>query len=558
MPFSFESIYRFGRKHARGMIALFFLLILALGFATTASYGHAWDDGGEMNILRMALKEYACILPFESDFQQTLLAMDLPRISESIERDHGICVYYPLFWAVGNPGLSQSTLLLIWRCYTWTVFTAGLVSLYACARHMGFSRPMCCLGVLMMLLSPRFFAEGHYNNKDIPLMALTLMLLWQTARMMERPSPGATVGFSLAAGFCAGTRVIGVALCGLCGGMIVLHLWRSHRLNRQAIAIGCLTVVLSVLVYAVLTPSFLADPLDFIQYTVQNAVGFSRWSGSVLLWGKVYSSVYTKPPRSYLPTLIAVTTPLWALALLMAGCVRMIRRACRQRLQMLCPSSSALLSTTALCWMLPLLGGVAVRMMAYNGWRHAYFVYGPMVLCMLVGLSGLHKLLARKKLSHRLGACVLAVCMACSALGIAVNHPYQYGYYNALVPRENRARLFEMDYWNLSCLDAIRQLLASQEGPIHIAASDKCTQSGLEMAACYISDERFRVITESGEADAPNYIIANLSYAAMEDFEPGENLTPVVTISSYGCPVTIIYRVSESDEKSLQAKHSVL
>ena len=152
---------QFIRKHAQKAVALFFLAILLMGFLTVKGYGLAWDDLGELKILRMALQEYNAILPWDTVYGRALDEMGIQRISESIERDHGICMYYPLFWAVCTDAYSPQQVSLIWRCHTWAIFTLGLFALYAVARRMGFSRLLSITGVLFMLLSPRFFAEGH-------------------------------------------------------------------------------------------------------------------------------------------------------------------------------------------------------------------------------------------------------------------------------------------------------------------------------------------------------------------------------------------------------------
>lgn len=530
----------FLHRRARPLIILFFLAILLIGFFTTGDYGRAWDDSGEMNILRMALKEYDTLLPFDTVYSAYLQESSLPRISESIERDHGICLYYPLFWAVCSEDMPYQTLTQIWRMHTWLLFTAGLFALYATGRHMGFSRAVCCASVLIMLLSPRFFAEGHYNNKDIPLMALTLMVLWQTARLMEKPTVGRGLCFALAAGFCAATRVIGAAFVGLGGLIVILHLIMDRRMDRRVVGTAIVTLLASAALYGVLTPSFLADPLGFLQYTLTNAVGFSRWHGNVLFWGDIYAVADLHPPRLYLPTLIAVTTPLWALALLAAGCFCILRRGVRERLTLISQRQGAMLCMALLSWALPLGAGMAVRMLVYNGWRHVYFLYGPLVLCMMYGLH----CLSRTKLHHAV-AWALSVCMAATAVGITLNHPYQYAYYNALVPAENRAAVFELDYWNLSCTDALRELLEQTEGEIGVAASDRYTRSGLSMAADYIGDERLTVITEKDANVQPDYILANLSYAVMGSFEADDAMQPVVVISSYGAPVTVVYAMPE-------------
>jgi len=537
----------FLKIHARQAVAFFFLAILLIGFVTCSGYGRAWDDLSEMKILRMALKEYDALLPFDTPYSSQLQALELPRISESVERDHGICLYYPLFWAVLDDSLPLQQLTLIWRCHTWALFTLGLWSLYAIGRRMGFSRLFCCAGVLIMLLSPRFFAEGHFNNKDIPLMALTLAMLWQTARMMEKPTWKRGLGFALAAGFCAATRVIGVAFCGLFALVLILHLYLTKRLNRRTIGAGLFTAAASAALYLLLTPSFLAGPAAFIEYVLKNAVGFSRWHGSILYFGDVISCAVTKPPRSYLPVFIAITTPVWALALLGTGSICVVREACKKRIRVLAEAPSALLTAAFLGWSIPLLGCVALRALVYNGWRHLYLLYGPMVLCMSWGLRWLWQKAEKKLILRRALAAILCVCLLTGAAGVVLNHPYQYAYYNALVPAENRASLFEPDWWNLSCTNALEKLLAQTQGTLTVGASDRSTRSGLSLAVDYLDTDRIEVITEA-DSRTPQYLLANLGYAAIAGFEPDETMKPVVTIASYGAPVTVIYKLEGREQ----------
>lgn len=525
-------------KHTRTVVALFFLALLLLGLLTAGDYGSAWDDLGEMGILRMALREYDELLPWDTRLGQTLLEMGVERLSESVERDHGVCLYYPLFWAVGDASLSIQSLTFIWRCYTWLLFTLGLAALYAVARRMGLSRGFACLGVMIVVLSPRFFAEGHYNNKDIPLMSITLVLLWQSARLMEKPTYARALGFALAAGLCTGTRIIGGAYCLLFGGMVVCGLCAARRMNRSVIGVAACTVGLSLAFYVLLTPSLLADPPGFITYLIKNAVGFSRWHGNVLWFGQVIPCSQTKPPRAYLPVMILLSTPLWASALLIASVPLAFTRLRRAGRRLPRESQSLLLLIVQAAWILPLAALVVLHALVYNGWRHVYFLYGPMALCMAYALQSLWRP-ARARGRGRIVALCTALCLTSSAVGIAVNHPYQYAYWNALVPVRERAELFEMDWWNLSGADALKELLSRTEGPVVVMASDSYSRSGLVMSANLLDSGRITVAdTWEGR---PDYLFSNLSYAAMAGFEPEEGMEPVVTVSAYGAPITVIY-----------------
>ena len=73
------------------------------------------------------------------------------------------------------------------------------------------------------------------------------------------------------------------------------------------------------LFYLLLTPAFLRDPLGFPIYLVKNAVGFSRWHGTVLFDGSRIFTASEKLPWQYLPVMILLTTPIWMLVLLFLG-----------------------------------------------------------------------------------------------------------------------------------------------------------------------------------------------------------------------------------------------
>lgn len=530
------------KRHARAAVALFFAAILLTGFFTMDGYGRTWDDMGEIGILRMTLREYDLLLPFDSPFGEALERMGVERISESVEKDHGSCLFYPLFWAVCRDDLSERELTQIWRCYIWCLFTLGLFALYAVARRMGFSRLFGLTGVLILLLSPRFFAEGHYNNKDITLMTLVLVLMWQSARLMEKQGVGRAAAFAFSAGVCAAMRVVGAAYVCLFGLMIVANLWRSSRLNARVLLLGAGAALASLGFYVLLTPSFLSDPAGFIKYLFENAVGFSRWHGDLLCLGETISTVFSRPPFYYLPVFIAVTTPLWALGLLGVGAGSRLCAVKRLRSEGFHTCENALRTTAFLSWVLPLAACMLLRVLVYNGWRHVYFLYGPMTLCMLCGLETLLRFASRVRNGGKLVAFGAALCLTVTGIGIAANHPYQYAYFNALVPANERYKQFDMDWWNLSCTNALEELLEKTQGDIAVTASDSRTMSGVVMASNYLGDERVTVygLDRAQEAD---YLIANLSYAYMEDFVPDEGAEICVAVQSYGSAVTVVYRL---------------
>ena len=181
----------------RWAVCVFFAVFLALGLLTAADYGPSWDEQTEMDILRMNLWEYARVLGLDESRFETLAARQGPLsietlrpISQSIEQDHGTAAFYPFGWVVLDLSLTGAQQSALWHMACWAVFTLGGFALYATLRQMGLSRGWALLGPVCLLLTPPFFAHGHFNNKDIALFSLALCALWQAlalAREIDLP-----------------------------------------------------------------------------------------------------------------------------------------------------------------------------------------------------------------------------------------------------------------------------------------------------------------------------------------------------------------------------------
>lgn len=104
----------------------------------------------------------------------------------------------------------------------------------------------------------------------------------------------------------------------------------------------------------------------------------------------------------------------------------------------------------------PVVAVIAMNSIVYDGWRHLYFIAGPMAW---IGLHGVHEIVAgvsSASLSPASRKRVLVIIFTgggAYALFLAgwmiINHPYQYVYFNPLAG--NRIEdYFERDYWLLS------------------------------------------------------------------------------------------------------------
>ena len=253
---------------------------------------------------------------------------------------------------------------------------------------MGLSRPLAAAAALLALCCPRLFAQGHYNNKDAALMDLAAVVLWQTLRLREKPTAGRALCFALAAGFCTNTRIIGGAVSLLCGGMALLSLLLEKLFTRRTWRAVLVAVLGSLGCYVLLTPALLRDPAAYL------------------------------------------TMPLVQLGLILLGGGLVLRRCARQKASALCGQENFAAVLCLSCWLLPLLGMMVMRVRVYNGWRHAYFLFFPMMAMAGWALGRIRTHLTRRTVPRRLAAGGLCALLAVQGTGLALNHPFQFALHN--------------------------------------------------------------------------------------------------------------------------------
>ena len=535
----------------RWAVCAFFAVFLALGLLTAADYGPSWDEQTEMDILRMNLWEYARVLGLDESRFETLAARQGPLsietlrpISQSIEQDHGTAAFYPFGWVVLDLSLTGAQQSALWHMACWGVFTLGGFALYAALRQMGLSRGWALLGPVCLLLTPPFFAHGHFNNKDIALFSLSLCGLWQALALARRPGFARGVCFALCGALAANTKVAGLALWGLCALYVLIRLLMERRMTPRVWGVAGVTVLSFAALYALLTPALWADPAAFFGYLLSNAVAFQRWNGYVLFRGSVFDTTSQPLPWYYLPYMMLATTPLWILMLCAAGTALAMWTGVRRLRARGAPGLVPLL--TVLLWLLPLAFAVLTRTRVYNGWRHFYFLYGPMLALAVLGARELwtHMRGARR----RVFAALLGLCMAFTGVGIATQHPYQYAYYQPLVQLRGMD-YNELDYWNVSARDALVRLAVAYEGALTVEPADLWSEYALQRALDVLPDElagRFVCLPEGGGA---RFVLSNPTYACFSGFSPGADMAECVTLSAYGHPIMILYgrTAKESD-----------
>ena len=304
------------------------------------------------------------------------------------------------------------------------------------------------LALVLLVASPRFFADSMNNPKDLPFASMSVAALYYFSTMSTRwpyvswaTAAKIVVALALALNIRAGALLYLAYFGALVAAYVLAErtfAWR--RLADTALrvaAVSLATLVLGTVFWPWAQGAPLARP-------VRALIGFANydWGGQVLYGGQNLTG--TTLPWHYAPWWFLISTP----PVVIAGAALSIAFARRRGWGV---PVAALWTVAAL----PVVLAIVKHSTLYDGIRHLLFVYPVIAALAAAGWSGC--LLERSRRFVRLtGAALIAVGLADVLAFHARSYPNEAVYFNALVggPRGAEGR-YELDYWGNCVLQAV-------------------------------------------------------------------------------------------------------
>lgn len=446
-------------------VALFFLLLLALGFLLHKDYGISWDENTERKTGLLSLhcaanpEKLSWPVPlrmiggdcfYGMGFQHLLLGSENLFIGYDTwskpDGDHDI-------WALRH---------LLTFVFMW----CGLIALYFSGRLL-WRRPLFALiPVILFLLIPRFWAESFYNCKDMTCLAAVMIAGYFLLRVIKRPRLGNVLLCGLATAFAASTRLIGGVLfiAGVVALLNVSGLGAAKRL-QLFLAFAAVSALALILFY----PIGWSSPQEFFVQAIQYMRNHP-WNGKVLFFGKEYLA--SQVPWYYVPGWMAVTLPVPLLLLFFVGHLRIVPNIFSQDRK----RGPAFLRRSNILFAAFLYLSLAAVMFGgrtfYNGWRQFYFLAWPLLFIAAEGVLVLLRAKQRAAI-RRTAKVVLTAWILSTLVWMVYVHPYQDLFFNILAGAPNKR--FELDYWQVSSRDALRYIVgraAGSPGAVTVARNE--------------------------------------------------------------------------------------
>jgi hypothetical protein len=518
-------------RRRRVVLLVGFALFLVVGLLAFDDYGLGWDDGTSRAATGQVNWNFVT-----RGVSKTLL--------EGNEKYHGPA--YELFLLVVEKALfleDVRAVYLVRHLVLFLTFALAVAAFHGVAlRALG--RPwIAAAACLMLVLSPRIFAEAFVNSKDLVFLSFSIFAAWTLFRALERPSLGRVALHALVCALLVDIRILGilhVATSLACFGVQALRGPRAawQRSAAHAAVYVALTAGLVVLFWPVLW----LGPWQHFRAALEEMSRY-HWEGLVLHAGRRVKS--TELPWHYLPCWIFLTTPLLYSALFLGGVAHLARAllACLARPRERLSSLDLRWAAIAAYGFAPVLSVIALGSVVYDGWRHVYCVY-PFLL--LFAARGLDALCEPGRFPSAVARATLAV-LALNSLWVAAEmvraHPHQNVWFNAIARVAFRplGEQFELDYWGVAYRQGLERVLELEPRPLPVRVAARNWACEMNFSILEAADrERLTFVEDRGDCD---YYLTNFrrADAAEPEEPPAERRVHAIVVG--GVPILAVYRM---------------
>ena len=458
---------------------LFFALYAVIGLILFNDYGCGPDEGMERQTSLVNFRYVIETLNIPVPESTTAWLAYLPDLHEYRDRYYGIALHFPLviIESLFNFQMQPIEFYSLRHFYTFLNFFIAMICFYRLLLFRFKAVRWALLGTLMVILTPRFFAESFYNNKDILFFAwyiisLTFIFRWFLHKSYKN---AAFTGIILA--LTCNTRLNGIVFFPLILVFVFLEFLNEKKISKQTLISVLVLFLVSASVFYIITPNFWEHPIQ----TALETFAFNRrhpnhGSTGNLFFGKL---VDTTQVWYFIPVWITITTPFFHLFYSGIGFFIVLWRQIKNRLIKFQDFSDLMDLLMVSAGFLPIVVIIVFDVIIYNGWRHCYFAYSSIIYLAVAGIVRISRDSNGPTFWHtakKIGLTLsLILSFGFNLIWIWVNHPYEYVYFNPFVRKYSI--YFSGDYWGIASRDLLQYIIDHDPNP-QITIDHSYTQAG--------------------------------------------------------------------------------
>ncbi len=455
------------KKTTKGLVnciaLVIFLAYLALGVGIYRDYGISADEPTERLSTLVNVKYVFNFLGIDR-----MNGFDIPDLETYSDRNYGTFLQMPsVLFEMKAQDLGD--VFFGRHLYTFLLCMLGYAAFFFLIKALFSSTLTGVLGVFMVALYPRFFAEQFYNIKDMVFVSTFMICMLTTVKLIKsRFSVRWMIIFAISVAISTNVRIVGVIFLFLVLGYLLIDYIMGKTMRKTGYEVRCIhpfvcsasMLLIWFVAYVATLPVTWKNPLRGVWEVFSQFSQYDNWDSTIVFMGNVITK--DQLPWYYVPIWMLISVPIWYLLLAAAAavagivvCVRRIRN--KEGFWLLLVTRYKYVVWCVLLMAVPWLGTVVMHSTLYNGWRHCYFLLPPLVLLAMFGVEYLVRK-GRRYYIPLLSVIILGISL--QVAWIWNNHPHEMVYFNNI--GKYYGAQFDRDYWHLTTQDAFRYIAQNE------------------------------------------------------------------------------------------------
>ena len=491
-------------------IYIFFIIYFILGIGIYNDYGISFDEN--INRTNGFVSLNYVINFFNLNFDLNPFYKSIPQITEYIDREYGIVFDLPAAAIEVMLGIKKTKdIYLLRHLMTFIIFFLSTVSFYFLCLNIFKDKLISLIGLIILVFSPRIFAESFYNPKDIIFLSFLIFSIHLNVKFLTFKSNTNIFFAALFSALMTDVRVIGIFLIFITLFFLFFH---SGKLNiKEKFLIFFKYLFIYTVTLFVFWPFLWENSFSNLLNAISEFKNYP-WNGDVLYFGEFINAKFV--PWHYFIVWLFITTPIVFFIIISCGFLlsgkilinNLINIEKNKNANLWSNQYEMILIYIFFIFFIPIFSIIFFDSTLYTGWRQLYFLYPSLIIL------GLHFLIFLKKSFYnffKIALILLTLQLSFISYFLIKNHPHQYVYFNGLSNLFVKKN-FAYDYWGVSNHLTIKYLLDKKnfQFPLKISSASFTDLNKTKLILEEEYQKKFEFI-EDNHSDA-DFIFTNYYY----------------------------------------------
>lgn len=535
------------------LVVVLFIIYFIIGLAVYDDYGISTDENTERVTASYALlysvNKIAELVHADSISQKIKKNLDPETYSSYKYNIYGNNFQIPLLlFEIAFFGIKKSPnkeILEFRHLVTFLFNYLSVIIFYFLIKSIYENRLVALLTTIILIMTPRFFAESFYNPKDIVFFSSTIIGMFFYIRFLKEKSLLNGILLGIFTAYSAGFRILGIQFIMMAVGLLVLDFIIRRRVNKDEIK----SIIAAIFVFVVLIiffyPASWHSPLSFFKMLFSKVAMYPHRSVTLFRGEWIRSD---DAPWFYIPFWMLITIPILYIVLFIHGLICVSKKLFKFGEIKEFSFKYQVLLSAILMFFVPLIGVIFNKSNVFNGWRHMSFLYLPFLIFIAYSLDVILDFI-QKRAKTFIFTSIFIIYLIFIGIWMTINHPYQYAFFNAIP--QNIETNYQKDYWAVSMVDGMKYVLRTDNSQKIIIKRSNGTAKHSRNKLPENMKNRIEVMPDdSATSNEFDYFFYNGDDYDTKDYAAIHNLLEIYSIDVYNSIYTQKYKIMKIYKKN--------